>query len=105
MAINNKQGVEVDVTTETATVYLTRREIEDIAATAITRSFRDLGISAGAGSSIEEARAVRADLQFLRDWRELCELVRHKGVAAGILMVMTALGVVIVLGFKSWIFQ
>lgn len=100
-----KSDSDVEVITEKTSVYLTRQEIEDIVTTAVARAFRDVGLSAGDGTTFEEAKAVRADLQFLRDWRELCELMRHKGIATGILMTMTALGVVLVLGLRSWFFQ
>lgn len=95
--------------TEDQVVYLTKDEIknlsEDIAEHVVARVFRDLGVSAGPDASLEEAKAVRADFQFLRDWRELCEMNKRWGAKAFISMVLTGGFVVLALGVKAWLSQ
>lgn len=89
-------------------LYLTKYEIEELVAkgveSGINRALRDLGLPSS-HDNYETIKRFRSNQQFLDDWRELCELVKHKGVATAILMVMTALGTVIVLGFKGWIWN
>jgi len=92
------------IQTET-TITLDRKEVEELVTVAVTRAFRDLGITAGDQASVAELRAIREDMSFLREWRQLCEEMRHKGVATAVLMSMGALAVVMLLGIKQWFFQ
>ena len=90
---------------EQSSSYLTKHEIEEIVTRAITDAFRDLGLSGGKSASIADILEARKDLEFLREWRALCELMKHKGVGTGMAMILMAFAAVLALGVKAWVFQ
>ena len=94
---------KTEVTQQTATIYLTKEEIEQIVAKGVTDAFRDLGIGVGPESSVKEVNETRADLQFLRDWRLMCEMMKHKGILTAIGSITTAFLFAAVLGIAAWI--
>ena len=97
------EAFKTQVTQQTATIYLSKEEIEQIVAKGVADAFRELGIGIGPNSTVQEVNETRADLQFLRDWRKMCDMMKHKGVLTAIGSVTTALLFVLVLGAAAWI--
>jgi hypothetical protein len=76
-----------------------REEFEVIITGAINKAFRDVGLDPST------AFELRKDLNFLRDWRETCELVKSRGIISGITLIFAALATVLLIGVKGWFFQ
>jgi hypothetical protein len=79
---------------------MTEDQIEHVVERAIVKAFRDLGIYAGDNAG--EVFEVRADMMFLREWRQTCEQVRSKGMLTIIGMIVTAFGAMLFLGAKQF---
>jgi hypothetical protein len=76
-----------------------REEFEEIVTGVIHKAFRDVGLDPST------AFELRKDLNFLRDWRETCELVKSRGIISGVTLIFAALATVLLIGVKGWFFQ
>ena len=75
---------------------VTRDEMEEIAARAVKRAFRDMGIEETAPFEM------RQDFAFLREWREMCEGMRTRSFLTMLSLVITGLIGLLVLGLKGY---
>lgn len=74
----------------------TRADIEAMVEVGVRRAFRDVGFND------EEVFEHRRDMEFLREWRKVCELSRSRGVVVLVTMVITGAVGMILLGFKNY---
>lgn len=75
---------------------LTRADIESIVEAAVRRAFRDIGVNG------DEAFEHRRDLEFLREWRKICELSRSRMVVVLVTMAVTAAIGAVALGIRNY---
>ena len=79
---------------------LTRGDIEDVVERAVEKAVLRVFLNVGIEAS--EPFAVRRDMEFLRDWRLMCELSRKRGVIVTVTAALSCIFALITLGLHQW---
>ncbi len=97
------------------TEKMTRQIVDEAAREAVAATLIQLGIDVKNPlvaqmefAALREMRGLmsdkefEADLMHLRKWRQTMESAQAKGVGAAVTMIISAIGAMIVLGFRQW---
>lgn len=94
--MTNIAGGPVEAHEMSGMTEFSRADIEAMVREGVRAAFRDVGFNE------QEAFEHRRDMEFLRDWRKLCELSRSRGILMILTMIITGLVGMLVLGFRGY---